>query len=228
MGNHRRIGLTGGIASGKSTVGELLAGHGAVVIDADLLARQVVEPGTAGYDQVIERFGRGVLAKNAPSDSAVDGPSPLDRSVLGGIVFADPTARRDLEAIIHPRVREAAAAARDAAWADGRVVIQMIPLLVETGQAESFDEVVVVDVSPQVQLRRLMQRNGLSETDASARIASQASRAERLAAATWVIDNDGPVTDLEPQVDRLWNERLGPDAKRVDSMPSNERDGTPN
>ena len=187
------IGLTGGIASGKSTVADLLAARGAVVIDADRLAREVVEPGTPGLAAVVRRFGTGVLA---PDGS-------LDRPALGRLVFADPGLRRDLEAILHPAVR-ARAAELTAAAPDGAVVVQVIPLLVETGQQDAFDLVVVVDVPPEVQLARVRDRDGLDEAGAHARMAAQASREARLAAADVVITNGGSLADLEAQVDRLW------------------------
>ncbi|HEY9290564.1 MAG TPA: dephospho-CoA kinase [Microlunatus sp.] len=178
-----RIGLTGGIASGKSTVAKILADLGAVIIDADQLAREVVEPGTEGLTKIIERFGDRVIT---------DGR--LDRAELGKIIFADPEARTDLEAIIHPAVRRRAAELQAAADSDA-VVVQMIPLLVETGQAGSFDRLLVVDVPPELQRQRLIARNGLTEAEADARIAAQASRTDRLAAADVVIDNSDP--DLE-------------------------------
>lgn len=189
------IGLTGGIGSGKSLVAELLAAQGATIIDADVLAREVVAPGTPGLAAVAERFGEGVLQ---PDGS-------LDRPALGGIVFRDPAARRDLEAIIHPAVR-ARAAALTAAAPQGAVVVQVIPLLVETGQQDSFDQVVVVDVEPDVQLSRIMLRDGLSEPDALARLRAQASREARLAAADVVLRNNGKPEDLAAAVDRLWAE----------------------
>jgi dephospho-CoA kinase len=188
-----RVGLTGGIASGKSTVADALAERGAVIIDADVLAREVVEPGTAGLRAVQERFGPDVVR----SDGS------LDREGLGRIVFADPDARRDLEAIIHPAVR-ARAAVLAARAPDDAVVVQVIPLLVETAQQDAFDLVVVVDVEPETQLSRLEQRNGFSRAEAVARVAAQIGRADRLAAADVVIDNSGQREALGPQVDRLW------------------------
>jgi len=189
------VGLTGGIGSGKSLVAELLAAHGATIIDADVLAREVVAPRTPGLAAVRERFGAGVLR--------ADGS--LDRGALGRIVFGDPVARRDLEAIIHPAVR-ARAAALTAAAPEGAVVVQVIPLLVETGQQGSFDQVVVVDVDPEVQLSRIMLRDGLSEAEAQARLRAQASREARLAAAQVVLRNNGTRADLAAAVDRLWAE----------------------
>ena len=189
------VGLTGGIGSGKSLVAELLAAHGATIIDADVLAREAVAPGMPGLAAVRERFGTGVLR---PDGS-------LDRAALGRIVFGDPIARRDLEAIIHPAVR-ARAAALAAAAPEGAVVVQVIPLLVETGQQGHFDQVVVVDVEPEVQLSRIVRRDGLSEAEARARLRAQASREARLAAAHVVLRNNGTRDDLAAAVDRLWAE----------------------
>lgn len=189
-----RVGLTGGIASGKSTVADALAERGAVLIDADLLAREVVEPGTPGLAAVRQRFGEGVVVEGR-----------LDRAALGRIVFDDADARRDLEAIVHPAVRARARAVEAAAPADA-VLVHVIPLLVETGQAGDFDVVVVVDVDPAVQRERLVARNGLSLDEADARIRSQATRAERLAAAAVVLDNSGDHAMLDRQVARLWAE----------------------
>jgi dephospho-CoA kinase len=187
-----RVGLTGGIASGKSLVADELAARGAVVIDADVLAREVVEPGTDGLAAVVERFGNGVLAAGR-----------LDRARLGQIVFADTAARRDLERIVHPAVRARAAELEGAAPPDA-VVVQVIPLLVETGQQDKFDFVVVVDVDPATQLARLVARDGLDAADAQARLAAQASQKERRAVADVVIDNRGNVTDLKAQIGPLW------------------------
>ena len=194
-----RIGLTGGIASGKSAVAELLRAHGAVVIDADRLAREVVEPGTEGLAAIEARFGREVLR--------ADGR--LDRTALGRVVFADAAARRDLEAIVHPAVRARAAELAAAAPPDA-VVVLMIPLLVETGQAEAFDLVVVVDVEPEVQLARLRARDGLDESEALSRVKAQVDRATRLAAADVVIHNNGEPTELAAEVDRFWAEQVVP------------------
>lgn len=193
-----RIGLTGGIASGKSTVADRLAERGAVIIDSDLLAREVVAPGSAGLRAVIARFGQQVLA--------ADGS--LNRAALGRIVFDDPQARRDLEAIIHPAVR-ARAAELSAAAAPGSVVVQVIPLLVETGQSDAFDQVWVVDADPAVQRTRLQQRDGLSPAEAQARLQAQASRAQRLAVADVVLANDGSADQLRQQVDQEWEKLRG-------------------
>jgi dephospho-CoA kinase len=188
-----RVGLTGGIASGKTAVSDVLGERGAVVIDADVLARQVVEPGTPGLAAVVQRFGADVLG--------ADGR--LNRAALGRLVFADPEARRDLEGIVHPAVRARAAAIEADADPDA-VIVHVIPLLVETGQQADYDVLVVVDVDPERQLQRLQQRSGLDADAASARIAAQASRAARLAVADVVLHNDAGIEDLADQVDRLW------------------------
>jgi dephospho-CoA kinase len=187
-----RVGLTGGIATGKTAVSDLLREHGAVVIDADLLAREAVEPGTPGLAAVVDRFGQQVL---------IDGR--LNREALGQIVFADPLARQDLERIIHPEVRRLAATMEAEADADA-VVVHVIPLLVETGQQNDFDVLVVVDVAPELQLERLQERTGLDSASARSRIAAQASRQARLAAADVVVDNGATRDDLRRQIDGLW------------------------
>lgn len=190
-----RVGLTGGIASGKTTVSNGLRRHGAVVIDADVLAREVVEPGTPGLTAVVDRFGPRVLTA----------AGHLDRKALGQIVFADDQARRDLEAIIHPAVR-ARAAQLEADAAPDAVIVHVIPLLVETGQHDDFDVLVVVDAEPGSQLDRLQQRNGLDPEAAQARIAAQAARHERLAVADIILDNTAERDSLDRQIDRLWVE----------------------
>jgi dephospho-CoA kinase len=198
----RRVGLTGGIASGKTTVADLLAARGALLVDSDVLAREVVEPGTPGLAAVVERFGEGVLSPDGR----------LDRPALGRLVFGgdgSTTARRDLEAVVHPAVRARAAELEASAGPD-RVVVHVIPLLVETGQAGSFDLVVVVDVDPAVQRVRLLARDGLDAAAVDARIAAQASREERLAAADVVVDNSGSREDLVRHVDDLWR-RIRPE-----------------
>jgi dephospho-CoA kinase len=193
-----RIGLTGGIGSGKSTVAALLAERGAVVVDADRLAREVVEPGTPGLAAVVEEFGREVLT----DDGA------LDRAALAAVVFADPAARARLDAIVHPRVR-ARAAELVAAAPPRSVVVQDVPLLVETGQAGSFDLVVVVETDPETRVSRLVDR-GLSAADARARIASQASDEQRRAVADVVLANNGTPEELAAQVQRFWSEHVEP------------------
>jgi dephospho-CoA kinase len=187
-----RVGLTGGIASGKSLVAAELAARGAIVIDADVLARQVVEPGTPALAAIVERFGRQVLT---------DGQ--LDRSRLGEIVFADPLARRDLERIVHPAVR-ARAVELERAAEGAAVVVHVIPLLVETGQQQNFDFVVTVDVDQEAQIRRLRARNGFGRAEAEARIAAQATREDRRAAADVVLDNTGTLARLSDQIAALW------------------------
>ena len=188
-----RVGLTGGVASGKSTVSAILAELGAVVIDADLLAREVVAPGTEGLAAVVEEFGPDVLGPDGG----------LDRPRLGALVFADPERRRALEAIIHPRVRARAAEIEAAAPADA-VVVHDIPLLAETGQAASFDAVVVVDVPVEVQVDRMVRIRGMSEADARARVAAQADRDARLAIATYVVENTGSLEDLRARVEEAY------------------------
>ncbi len=191
-----RVGLTGGIGSGKSAAAALLAGHGAVIVDADLLARQAVVPGSQGLAEIVDQFGASVLTDSGE----------LDRAALGEIVFADPDARARLNAIVHPRVRELAAQAEQAAGPEA-VVVHVLPLLVETGQQEAFDLVVVVDVDPDRQVRRVGRRDGLSAAQVEARMAAQASREQRLAAADVVLDNNGSPEELAAQVAELW-ERL--------------------
>jgi dephospho-CoA kinase len=193
-----RIGLTGGIGSGKSTVSALLAARGAVVIDADRIAREVVEPGTPGLAAVVEAFGEQVLRDDGS----------LDRAGLAAVVFADPAARRTLDGIVHPLVR-ARSAELAAAVPDDAVVVHDVPLLVETGRAGSYDVVLVVRADPEVRVRRLVQR-GLSEEDARARIAAQATDEQRREVADVVLDNDGTEEELAAQVERFWAQRVRP------------------
>ena len=191
-----RVGLTGGIGAGKSEVSRLLAAHGAVVIDADALAREVVAPGSEGLAAVVEQFGADVLG---PDGS-------LDRAAMAARVFTDPTARARLEAIVHPRVRALAAAREAAAVAadPSAVVVHDVPLLVETGQRDGYDLLLVVDVPTQVQVDRLVRVRGMREAEARARIAAQASREQRLAAADVVLDNSGNLDDLARRVGDVW------------------------
>ncbi|KHL05183.1 dephospho-CoA kinase [Sinomonas humi] len=196
-----RVGLTGGIASGKSEAARRLVELGAVLVDADLLAREVVEPGSDGLAEIVEAFGPEMLT----DDGA------LDRAALGALVFADPARRERLNSIVHPRVRARAAEIVAQAPTDA-VVVQDIPLLVETGQAANFDTVIVVDAPDEVRIRRLGERNGLTEEQSRARMSAQASRAERLAAADYVIENTGSLAELRAAVDRLWHEVLVPAA----------------
>jgi len=192
------VGLTGGVASGKSTVADLLRELGAVVIDSDVLAREVVEPGTPGLAAVVEEFGPDVLTPDGR----------LDRTRVGAIVFADPVRRTELEAIIHPLVRQRAAEIAEAA-APGALVVHDIPLLVETGQQGTFDAVLVVDAPEEIQLDRAMRDRGWGEKEARSRIAAQATRQARLAAATHVIDNSGKREDLRRRVAEVFAELTG-------------------
>ncbi len=194
----KRVGLTGGVASGKSTVSAMFAELGAVVVDADLLAREVVAPGTDGLAAVVAAFGDEVLT--------VDGA--LDRPAMGALVFADVDKRRILEGIIHPRVRARAAEIEAAAPPDA-VVVHDIPLLTETGQAGSFDAVVVVDVPVETQVERMRTLRGMSREEAEARIAAQATREERLAIATYVVDNTGTLDQLRSRVAEVHAELAG-------------------
>ena len=193
-----RVGLTGGIGSGKSAVSARLAHHGARIVDADLLAREVVAPGTLGLAAVVEAFGPGVLTAQGA----------LDRPALGRLVFGDDAARARLNAIVHPRVAEATLRAFAEAERDGvEVVVHDVPLLVEVGLDHGYDEVVVVLAPEAVRLDRLVRLRGLDEDEARARIAAQATDEQRRAAATVLLVNDGTLEDLHDQVDALW-ERL--------------------
>ena len=193
-----RVGLTGGIASGKSTVSELLAGFGAVIVDSDKIAREVVEPGTPGLGQVVAEFGPSVLTESGA----------LDRAKVGEIVFADQGARERLNAIVHPLVGARSAELEEAGRTAGKLVVNDIPLLVEVGYAPFFDEVIVVDVPVETQVERAIAR-GMTEIDARARIAAQASREDRLAAATYVIDNTGTLDDLRKRVREIYDALAG-------------------
>ena len=196
----RRVGLTGGIGSGKSAVSALLRDLGATVVDADALAREAVAPGSDGLAEVVAEFGDDVIA--------ADGS--LDRVAMAANVFADPTARARLEAIIHPRVRRRAAEIEaEARAADpGAVGVHDVPLLVETGQQDAYDVVLVVDVPVPVQVDRLVRLRGMSEDEARGRITAQANRETRLAAADVVVDNSGTLDDLARLVRQVWDEDL--------------------
>lgn len=189
------VGLTGGIGSGKSEVTRRLETYGAVVIDADQLAREVVAPGTPGLDEVVEAFGREVLRED----------DALDREKLGEIVFADPGKRERLNTIVHPRVGERVAELQNATLEDA-IVVYDVPLLVENDLAGGYDLVVVVDVPVETQAERLMRQRDMPEEQARARIGAQASRDDRRAAADVVIDNSGPIERLDAQVRELWEE----------------------
>ncbi|MEV0782006.1 dephospho-CoA kinase [Streptomyces sp. NPDC050423] len=190
-----KVGLTGGIGAGKSEVSRLLVGHGAVLVDADRIAREVVEPGTPGLAALVEAFGAGVLNPDGT----------LDRPKLGSIVFSDAERLAALNAIVHPLVG-ARSAELERAAGPGSVVVHDVPLLAENGLAPLYDLVVVVDAAPGTQLDRLVRLRGMTERDARARMAAQATREERLAVADLVIDNDGPVEALAPQVSEVWSE----------------------
>ncbi|WP_052274273.1 dephospho-CoA kinase [Arthrobacter sp. L77] len=194
-----RIGLTGGIAAGKSVVARRLAELGAVLVDADVLARAAVEPGSAGLDAVVAAFGPEILG--------ADGG--LDRPALGRLVFADATARERLNAIVHPRVRAAAGALIEGAPQDA-VIVEDIPLLVETGQAARFHLVVVVDAPDALRIERMVDHRGMGRDDAARRIAAQASRGDRLRAADAVLVNDRGVDELLAATDGLWRTRIVP------------------
>jgi dephospho-CoA kinase len=192
-----RIGLTGGIASGKSTVTQRFAELGVPVIDADVASRNVVEPGEPGLEQVVRRFGGGVL----------DATGHLDRRALRAVIFSDPASRQALDAILHPLIQ--ADMERLAASAKGPYLVMAIPLLVESGRArDRVDRVLVVDVDEAVQLQRVQARDGCGEEQALAILASQASREARLAAADDVLWNAGSVADLRQAVDRLHEQYL--------------------
>lgn len=199
------VGLTGGIAAGKSAVARQLAELGAVLIDADAIARAVVEPGTPGLAAVTAAFGPGILTAEGA----------LDRPALGALVFNDDAAREKLNSIVHPLVRAEALHLREAAPADA-VIVQDIPLLVETNQAKDFDVVIVVAAPLQERLHRMARDRGMSETDALARISAQATDAERAAVAHIVIENSGTVEELRDRVNEVW-ESLGVEAKRVEA-----------
>ena len=191
-----RVGLTGGIGSGKSEVSRRLAALGAVVLDADAAARAVVEPGTPGLKRIAETFGPGVLRPDGA----------LDRAKLAEIVFADDAARGKLNAIVHPLVHEHMRAAEHAAvqaGGDDVIVVHAVPLLAEGGRAGEFDLVIVVDLPPETQVERLAGR-GMPEEQARARIAAQATREQRLAVADIVIDNSGTLAELDRQLSEIW------------------------
>lgn len=193
-----KVGLTGGIGAGKSEVSRLLVERGAVLVDADRIAREVVAPGTEGLAAVVETFGPGILA--------ADGS--LDRPKLGAIVFADPEKLAALNAIVHPLVGARSAELERAAAeaADDTVVVHDVPLLAENGLAPLYDVVVVVDARPETQLDRLVRLRGMTEDDARARMTAQATREKRLGIADLVIDNDGPLEHLVPRVDEVWRD----------------------
>lgn len=190
-----KVGLTGGIAAGKSEVSRRLAERGAVIIDADAVAREVVAPGTRGLAEITAAFGPEVL----------DAGGALDRGRLGEIVFADPAPLGKLNAIVHPLVAERMLEIERTAPPDA-IVVHDVPLLAENRLAGRYDVVVVVDVAPEVQLDRLTRQRGMPADQARERMDAQASRAERLAIADIVVDNSGPLAELDRRVDGLWEE----------------------
>jgi dephospho-CoA kinase len=188
-----RVGLTGGIASGKSTVASILVELGAVLIDGDALAREVVARGTPGLAQVIGAFGEELLTPEGD----------LDRPALGRIVFADEAARKRLEGITHPLIFERYAEL-EAAASPGDLVVHDIPLLAESGRADTFDEVIVVDAPPELQVERMVRDRGWSREEAESRIAAQATREDRLAIATYVVENIGGLDELRAKVEEVF------------------------
>ncbi|WND38142.1 dephospho-CoA kinase [Streptomyces sp. BB1-1-1] len=190
-----KVGLTGGIGAGKSEVSRLLVEHGAVLIDADRIAREVVAPGTPGLAAVVEAFGEDVLSEDGS----------LDRPKLGSIVFADPEKLAALNSIVHPLVADRSRALEEAA-AEDAVVVHDVPLLTENGLAPLYDLVVVVDADPATQLDRLVRLRGMTEQDARARMAAQATREQRREIADVVVDNDVPLDELRRRVAEVWAE----------------------
>jgi dephospho-CoA kinase len=185
--------LTGGIGAGKSEVSRRLARYGAIVVDADAIAREVVEPGTDGLAEVVAAFGREVLLPDGR----------LDRARLGDVVFGDPEARRRLNAIVHPLVGQRMAELDQAAGPDA-IVVHDVPLIAENGRSDAYDMVVVVDAPPRTQIERLTRSRDMTREQAQARMAAQASREQRLAIADIVIDNSGSLAELDRQVGDLW------------------------
>ncbi|MGC5012847.1 dephospho-CoA kinase [Streptosporangium sp. DT93] len=190
-----KVGLTGGIGSGKSEVSKRLAARGAMVIDADKIAREVVEPGTSGLARVVGVFGSGILREDGS----------LDREKLGSIVFADSEKLASLNAIVHPLVGARIAELQEKAPTGG-IVVYDVPLLAENGLAGMYEIVVVVDAPDEVRLTRLLDLRGMTEQDARARIAAQATREERLKIADIVVRNDGTLEELEARMDDLWSD----------------------
>jgi dephospho-CoA kinase len=194
-----RVGLTGGVASGKSTVSAMLAELGAVVIDSDKLAREVVARGTSGLARVVEAFGEEILTPEGE----------MDRPAVGVIVFGDESRRKVLEGIIHPLVRDRSAELEATAGPDD-LVVHDIPLLAEAGMAEMFEAVVVVDVPVELQVERMVRDRGWTEEDSRSRIAAQASREDRRAIATYVVDNTGTLDELRVRVREVYDALTGP------------------
>jgi len=202
------VGLTGGIGAGKSTVSWGLASRGAVVVDADAIVKELQQPGTVVFAEMVERFGPGIVA--------ADGQ--LDRAAVADLVFTDASALADLGAIVHPRVHEEIARRIEEQRDTDRVVILDVPLLVESGWKDMVGTI-VVDLDPEVAVARLVEHRGFAEEDARNRIAKQATREERLAKADFVIDNHGLPGELEGQIDRAW--------AWIGGLEPGERDATP-
>lgn len=190
----RLIGLTGGIGAGKSTVSAGLAAKGAVVIDADAIVKELQQPGTVVFTEMVERFGPGIVGPDGD----------LDRAAIAELVFTDETALADLGAIVHPRVHDEIQRRLDEQADTDHVVVLDVPLLVESGW-QGMIGTIVVDLHPDVAVERLVQHRGFDETDARNRIAKQATREERLAKADFVIDNHGHPHELDAEVDRAWD-----------------------
>ena len=188
------IGLTGGIGAGKSSVSAGLAERGAAVIDADAIVKELQQPGTVVFDEMVERFGPGIVAEDGG----------LDRAAVAEVVFTDKQALADLSMIVHPRVHEEIERRLTELAATDRVVILDVPLLVESGR-DDMAAMIVVDLDPDVAVQRLVEHRGFSEEDARNRIAKQASRAERLEKADLVIDNHGDPDDLAAEIARAWD-----------------------
>jgi len=198
----KRIGLTGGIGAGKSTVAAMLAEHGAVIIDADQISRDLVEPGGAALAELVTEFGPRILQ---PDGS-------LSRAELASMAFSDPRATARLNEIMHPLIRNVAEG-QIAEHADAPVVVYDMPLLVETGQSDLVEMVVVVDVPEDVQVERAVRLRWMDQADVRRRMEVQASREERVAAADYVIDNSGPLDYTQHQVDVLWASLVGDDLR---------------
>ena len=191
-----KVGLTGGVASGKSTVAAILRELGAVVIDSDQIAREIVAKGTPGLARIVEEFGAEMLTPEGE----------LDRPRMAALVFSDEAALRRLEAITHPLINELGRAREEEAQASGALVVNDMPLIAEMGIAELFDAVIVVDVPVEEAVRRMVEDRGWTVDDAEGRIAAQASREERRAIATYVVDNNGSREDLRRQVEKIYQE----------------------
>jgi len=189
------VALTGGIGSGKSTAGQIFSNLGAIVIDSDQLAREVIKPGSEGFDLLIKEFGTEILENNE-----------INRAALGSIVFADPTLRAKLEAITHPLIRQSFEKLVKAAPSNA-IVINQIPLLVESNHDYKFDKVIAISVSDQIRRRRLLER-GLSQSDIDQRMSAQASDAEREAIADFIIENSGDLAELTHSVTEIWQKLM--------------------